>query len=255
MEFKNAKNIVGGNFCHSWIPTNPKLDLFRTYGRLLENPKTGHSREFFLSENNFKPCSAVNSKKIWDFGGPETDQRFEIQDWSFSHIFFYIWTEYSLLKWSLIWVYFNYTGSIFPKYVWSIYTSNILKACFEYTSSILQLIDLNEKKYSILQVYIILTKKLYLKRILWNWISILMWNWSTLLRTCAEQTYVLKQFTNQIMAAKCQIMTRSQLEKMDSEQIVQRFLPLQDEILGNQTELLQQNDIVNEILGDLSKKF
>ena len=57
------------------------------------------------------------------------------------------------------------------------------------------------------------------------------------------------------MAAKCQIMTRSQLEKMDSEQIVQRFLPLQDEILGNQTELLQQNNIVNEILGDLSKKF
>ena len=57
------------------------------------------------------------------------------------------------------------------------------------------------------------------------------------------------------MAAKCQIMTRSQLEKMDSEQIVQRFLPLQDEILGNQTELLQQNNIINEILGDLSKKF
>ena len=57
------------------------------------------------------------------------------------------------------------------------------------------------------------------------------------------------------MAAKCQIMTRSQLEKMDSEQFVQSFLPLQDEILGNQTELLQQNNIVNEILGDLSKKF
>ena len=57
------------------------------------------------------------------------------------------------------------------------------------------------------------------------------------------------------MAAKCQIMTRSQLEKMDSEQFVQSFLPLQDEILGNQTELLQQNNIINEILGDLSKKF
>ena len=57
------------------------------------------------------------------------------------------------------------------------------------------------------------------------------------------------------MAAKCQIMTRSQLEKMDSEQIVQSFLPLQDEILGNQNKLLQQNNIINEILGDLSKKF
>ena len=37
------------------------------------------------------------------------------------------------------------------------------------------------------------------------------------------------------MAAKCQIMTRSQLEKMNSEQLVQSFLMLQDEILGNQT--------------------
>ena len=57
------------------------------------------------------------------------------------------------------------------------------------------------------------------------------------------------------MAAKCQIITRSQLEKMDSEQIVQSFLPLQDEILGNQNKQLQQNNIINEILGDLSKKF
>ena len=36
------------------------------------------------------------------------------------------------------------------------------------------------------------------------------------------------------MAAKRQIMTRSQLEKMDSEQLLQSFLLLQDEILGNQ---------------------
>ena len=57
------------------------------------------------------------------------------------------------------------------------------------------------------------------------------------------------------MAAKCQIMTRSQLEKMDSEQLAQSFLLLQDEILGNQTELLHQNYIINERLGDLSKKI
>ena len=57
------------------------------------------------------------------------------------------------------------------------------------------------------------------------------------------------------MAAKRQIITRGQLEKMDSEQLVQSFLLLQDEILGGQTELLQQSNIINERLGDLSKKF
>ena len=57
------------------------------------------------------------------------------------------------------------------------------------------------------------------------------------------------------MAAKHQIMARSQLEKMDSEQLVQSFLLLEDEILGNKSELLQQNNIINERLGDLSKKF
>ena len=57
------------------------------------------------------------------------------------------------------------------------------------------------------------------------------------------------------MAAKRQIVTRSQLAKMDSEQFVQSSLLLQDEILGNQTELLQQNNTINERLGDLSKKF
>ena len=49
-------------------------------------------------------------------------------------------------------------------------------------------------------------------------------------------------------------MTRSQLEKMDSEQLAQSFLLLQDEVLGNQAELLQQNNTINERLGDLSKK-
>ena len=57
------------------------------------------------------------------------------------------------------------------------------------------------------------------------------------------------------MAAKRQIMTRNQLEKMDSEQLVQSFLLLQDEILGNQTELLQQSNTINKRPGDLPKKF
>ena len=82
-----------------------------------------------------------------------------------------------------------------------------------------------------------------------------LWVFGFLPRSCAEQTYVLKQFINQIMAAKRQIITRGQLEKMDSEQLVQSFLLLQDEILGGQTELLQQSNIINERLGDLSKKF
>ena len=47
------------------------------------------------------------------------------------------------------------------------------------------------------------------------------------------------------MAAKCQIITRSQLEKMDSEQHVESFLTLQDEILGKQTELLQKVKILS----------
>ena len=57
------------------------------------------------------------------------------------------------------------------------------------------------------------------------------------------------------MATKREIITRSQLVKMDSEQLVQSFLLPQDEILGNQTELLQQNNTINETLGDLSKNF
>ena len=42
---------------------------------------------------------------------------------------------------------------------------------------------------------------------------------------------------------------------MDSEQFVQSFLLLQDEILGNQTELPQQNNTINRRLGDLSKNL
>ena len=57
------------------------------------------------------------------------------------------------------------------------------------------------------------------------------------------------------MAAKRQVKARSQLEKMDSEQLVQSFLMLQDEILGNQTELPQQNNIISERFGIYQKSF
>ena len=50
------------------------------------------------------------------------------------------------------------------------------------------------------------------------------------------------------MAAKRQIMTRTQLEKMDSEKLVQNILFLQDKILRKQTDLLQQKNRTNERL-------
>ena len=57
------------------------LDSSRSYERLLENQKTGGSRELFLPENDFQTSSAVNfpKKKHPDFGGLENNQRNEIQ--------------------------------------------------------------------------------------------------------------------------------------------------------------------------------
>ena len=56
------------------------LDSSRSYGKLLENPKTGASREFFSSESDFKTSSGENfPKKYPDFGGLETNQRHEIR--------------------------------------------------------------------------------------------------------------------------------------------------------------------------------
>ena len=39
------------------------IDSSRPYGRLLENQKTGGSRELFLPENDFQTSSAVNFQK------------------------------------------------------------------------------------------------------------------------------------------------------------------------------------------------
>ena len=54
--------------------------------KILENPKTGCSRESLLPANDFKTCSAVNSTKHLYFEGLETSQRLIIQEWSISHI-------------------------------------------------------------------------------------------------------------------------------------------------------------------------
>ena len=45
-------------------PTNQdSLDSTRPYERQIENSKPLVSRELFLPENNFKTCSAANSRK------------------------------------------------------------------------------------------------------------------------------------------------------------------------------------------------
>ena len=54
------------------------FDSFRSYGRLLENPKIGASRDLFLPESDFKTNSTVNFPKTYtDFEGLETSQRHE----------------------------------------------------------------------------------------------------------------------------------------------------------------------------------
>ena len=56
------------------------LDSSRSYGRLLENPKTGDSRNLFLPESDFKTSFAVNfQKKHPDFEGLDMNQRHETQ--------------------------------------------------------------------------------------------------------------------------------------------------------------------------------
>ena len=56
------------------------LDSSRTYRTLLESPKPGSSRELILPESGFKTCYTVYfSKKNPDFGGLETNGRYETQ--------------------------------------------------------------------------------------------------------------------------------------------------------------------------------
>ena len=52
----------------------------RPYGRLLENKKTGRSKELFLPKNDFQNSSTkIFPKNHPDIGGLETNQRHEIQ--------------------------------------------------------------------------------------------------------------------------------------------------------------------------------
>ena len=61
------------------------LHSSRTYERLLENSKTEGSRELFLPENDFKTYTLDFLKKHSDFGGLETNRRYEIQTLIFLH--------------------------------------------------------------------------------------------------------------------------------------------------------------------------
>ena len=64
---------------------------------LLENPKTGGSRELFLPKNNFKTCSTSNFPKRHEyFGGLETSQRHEIHIWISLHVPSYIWAQHDI---------------------------------------------------------------------------------------------------------------------------------------------------------------
>ena len=73
------------------------LDSSRSYGRLLENPKPGASRELFLPESDFKTSFVVNfSKKHPAFGGLETNQGYETKTRILFHMPFYIWTQYNI---------------------------------------------------------------------------------------------------------------------------------------------------------------
>ena len=66
------------------------VDSSRSFGRLLENSKTGACRGLCLPESDFKTSSAVNfPKRHPEFGGPETNQRHEIQTRIFLHMLFF----------------------------------------------------------------------------------------------------------------------------------------------------------------------
>ena len=68
MAAQKQKKHLGRIFLHFSMPINPKpnksrlsaLAISGSYGRLLQNPKTGGFRESFLPENDFKTCSTVN---------------------------------------------------------------------------------------------------------------------------------------------------------------------------------------------------
>ena len=60
--------------------------FFQTIRRLIENQKTGDSREFVFPENDFETSStAIFPKKLPDFGGKETKKDIKFRLDIFSH--------------------------------------------------------------------------------------------------------------------------------------------------------------------------
>ena len=100
------------------------LDSSRPYGRLLENPKTGGSRELFLIEGDFQTSSTkIFPEKHPDFGGLKTNQKHEIQTWFF---FTYPSTyELNMIQ-KLVWA-FNRTSSNCHKFQWETLRNKLAK--------------------------------------------------------------------------------------------------------------------------------
>ena len=89
MAAQKQKKHLGRIFLHFSMPINTKpnksrlsvLAISGSYGRLLQNPKTGGFRELFLPENDFKTCSTVNFPiKHPDFSSlePNKDIKFRL---------------------------------------------------------------------------------------------------------------------------------------------------------------------------------
>ena len=78
------------------------LDFSRPNGRLLENLKTGVSRNLFPPENYFKASSTVNFPKksiqILEAWKWTKDMKLR-QEFFLFHMSFYIWTQYNIKIW------------------------------------------------------------------------------------------------------------------------------------------------------------
>ena len=90
------KTFLQKLFAFDWLLTQNSsnqalkyFDSFRPQKRLLQNQKTGGSREFFRPENDFQTSSTVNFSKniqILKSWKPTIDMKFRLEFFSVSHI-------------------------------------------------------------------------------------------------------------------------------------------------------------------------
>ena len=94
---KRKRKIVGRNFLHFWMSTNPKPKKSRFTTLLILPDHMGDCfRKVFLPENDFQTSSTVNfPEKLPEFGALKTNQRHKIPTSIFSHTSLHInSTEY-----------------------------------------------------------------------------------------------------------------------------------------------------------------